>query len=168
MRILTDDNERAILASYSKGKRVLEIGSYDGGSAIAMAREADSVYCIDPFQEDTAGTEGRINPSVFQFLKNTEPIANIFLLNGRSIDILPILGRSTFGFIFVDGSHHEKAATYDLVLAQRLIIPGGAVAVHDCNWPGVRYAIDERLTESRGWSQVENYGGRLGVWRCRR
>lgn len=168
MRILTDENERAILTSYADGKVVLEIGSYDGGSAIAMAQKANAVYCVDPFQEDTAGTEGRIAPSVFQFLKNTEPVANIFLLHGRSIDLLPLLKRSTFGFIFVDGSHHQKAATYDLIMAQRLIIPGGAVAVHDANWPGVRAAIDEVLTDHRGWTQTENYGGRLGVWRCRR
>lgn len=159
LRPFTTDKEQEILCKYAKNARVLEIGSYDGASAIAMAKVADSVYCIDPFIEDAAVNQN-IKPSISKFLINTLSIKNIHLLHGTNIEILPLLKPNHFGMVFVDGSHTYENASYDIIYARFLATE--TIAVHDCNWPGVSRAIQSLLGNH---DLIENYEDVLKIWR---
>lgn len=173
-RALTTKEEHEILCKYAKEKMVLEIGSYDGASAIAMSRVARAVHCVDPFREDE-GTLGKIGPSAFRFINATEEIKNIVLHKGRSIDVLPLFRDDKFGFVFVDGSHAYKNARLDIGFAIALL--GGVIrarglhkgerehgcfAVHDWEWPSVNEAL---MDYKHHFEIIEQYAGRLVVCR---
>lgn len=159
IRPFTTEVERSILCKYAKDATVLEIGSYDGASAIAMASVAQVVYCIDPFLEDKAVNQD-IKPSISKFLINTLRIKNIHLLHGTNMEILPLLRPNKFGMVFVDGSHTYENASYDLVYARLLATE--TIAAHDCNWPGVARAVQELMGNH---DLIENYEDVLKVWR---
>ena len=152
MRELTAPSEQALLQQYGNGI-ALEIGSYDGASAIALAKVCQSVHCVDPFLEDP-GTIGGVAPSVEQFLRNTGKYSNIHLHHGRSIEILSMFRSGLFDFAFVDGAHFFMAALWDILNCIRLVKTGGHIAVHDTDWPEVWRAIKT--------SNLEEYAPKVG------
>lgn len=161
-RPFTSKEEQEILCRYAKGGTVLEIGSYDGASAMAMAKVAERVYCLDPFLEDPAVNQN-IYPSIAKFLINTIPYGNINLFFGTNREILPLLRPNAFTFVFVDGSHTYENALFDIYYAK--ILAREYLAIHDCNWPGVKRAIETTLPDGRSRFLVENYQNVLKVWR---
>lgn len=139
MRELTSEPEQALLQRYASGI-ALEIGSYDGASAIALSAECQSVHCVDPFLEDP-GTQGAVGPSVEQFIKHTAKYGNIHLHYGKSVDILPMFRNQQFDFAFVDGAHFFMAALFDILSCIRLVRTGGHIAIHDTDWTDVANAM---------------------------
>lgn len=165
IRSLTSPEEQEILRKYASGRMVLEIGSYDGASALAMSEVAKKVHCVDPFREDR-GTVGKIGPSVFRFINATDDRDNIILHKGRSIDVLPFFKDHSFGFVFIDGSHAEEAASFDIGSAIRIIGHKGGrhIALHDFRWPSVFKALGGFMH----WLEVEEkFLDRLIVCRVR-
>jgi predicted O-methyltransferase YrrM len=70
-----------------------------------------------------------------------------------------------YRLIFVDGAHDYPTCANDLRQAQRLLSPGGALAVDDVHptFPGVQRAVKEVLH-----NDLEREIGKIGVWRCPR
>ena len=120
--------ETAELRRLAAGKRVLEIGSGYGYSAIAMAQVAECVTAIDPHA-------GELPDSLTVMLDNLvlyDVADKVTIVREYSQTALPdLLARGhRYGFVFIDGNHGEQVEN-DVNLSRRLLEPGGCFAVHD-------------------------------------
>jgi len=75
---------------------------------------------------------------------------NLVLITGTSRQLpLMIRPRSVDG-VFIDGDHSYAGCSFDLRLADRLLLPSGVLLVHDYNKPNHAYvvnAVDDFLSE---------------------
>lgn len=134
--------EVARLVELAEGRTVLEVGTYLGHSAVAMASGATIVHTVDWHRGDAhAGDE----ETVHQYLGNLATwdvrdrvVAHI----GRIEDVLPVLRPGSFDFAFHDAYHATDAVLRDIGLIWPLMAPGSLVAFHDYGLFGVREAVD--------------------------
>jgi len=125
---------------------VLELGTAYGESAMAMAKTADLVHCVDHFRGDKHFGE---RDTLRAFLDNTRSIRNIIVHIGAFEDVLPVFRPQTFGLVFLDGYHTYEQARWDIELAESLVAGNGWFAFHDYTIKntdfGVGRAVDERF-----------------------
>lgn len=146
--------EGRALYELSRGKRVLEIGSYCGKSTICIAQGAASVTCIDPF--DGRGTP-RPKDTHARFVANLME----FGVRGKVTEVIGTTADAgcrwpPFEVVFIDGDHDEDNVAADIEFAERVLAPGGLIVCHDyrrhpndgsLGWdPGVTMAVDDYLT----------------------
>jgi len=131
--------------------RILEIGSWAGGSAITWADAIKkfnggqgSVICVDPWIRYNLGGEGGTYDVMDQALKRGE-IIHLFLHNirasghedivrlirARSDEILPLFRPNQFDLVFVDGEHTYQQVLKDLENAAPLLRDGGILCGDD-------------------------------------
>lgn len=128
----------------SKAPRVLEIGSWEGRSAVflltTLCATSGEIVCIDHF--DLMGTaEGR---------ERYRKFAHNLALTGRPARVLPQFSvpalctllqeemnkdhEAGFDWIYIDGSHRSDDTLLDAELAWRLARPGCIFIFDDYNW----------------------------------
>ena len=136
-----------------KIKRALEIGSFEGASAIwllDMFPEA-KITCIDTFSPGFDDVTGEYEQ---RFDRNmAEYGSRVTKLKGRSQDVLKTFSkRSRFDFIYIDGHHSYEAVKEDIALAYPLLASGGIMILDDYDNKdfGVKKAVDEFLEETSG------------------
>jgi predicted O-methyltransferase YrrM len=127
------EEEGTELARLASGRLVLEIGSYCGRSTVAMAATAKAIFSIDPHDSSTTEPHPPIQ-TLETFQRNIAGLPVIHVL-GRVEQIEPYLVPASFDMVFVDGDHRLKACLRDLAIAERVLRPGGVIAVHDYNTP---------------------------------
>lgn len=129
----------------SKAPRVLEIGSWEGRSAVflltTLCATSGELVCIDHF--DLMGTaEGR---------ERYRKLTHNLTLTGRPARVLPQFSvpalctllreemnkdhEAGFDWIYIDGSHRSDDTLLDAELAWRLARPGCIFIFDDYNWP---------------------------------
>jgi predicted O-methyltransferase YrrM len=126
----------------------LEVGVYEAGSAAWLLENVlqhpESSYTgIDPYRSFRRKRE--------EAIARLRPFGErVRLILRPSFDVLPTLPPATFDVIHVDGDHAPLAAFADMVLAWRLLKPGGLLACDDLmheKRPVVKPAFDAfRLT----------------------
>src|SRR5581483_5767799 len=151
------DAEAAKLRELTTGKRVLEIGSAYGFSAVTMALTAEHVTAVDPHcnllpevfpNQDRGPHAGRDSLAEMQAnLKAYGVEDRVTIVQARSEDVLPWLreDEARFGLIFIDGDHSEAAVLHDARNALFLLEADGVLACHDYgedSCPGVQAALD--------------------------
>jgi predicted O-methyltransferase YrrM len=124
---LTEEEGRC-LARLAAGKRVLEIGSFEGRSTICMAQTAARVDCIDP-------CDGRGTPDRQEHLAAWRRNMRRFNLGakmhvGTTEEVAPDLDPG-YDLVFIDGAHDLDNVRVDVREAKRLLAPGGLIAFHD-------------------------------------
>lgn len=178
-------SEVAILAqaasSVPPGSEIIEIGTFDGRTALNLAVNAPEgvvIATLDlPANQPTAF---RIEASERQYvekprsgdrLRSCHPrwrdaAGRVVQLFGDSAtyDWSPHYGRA--GLVFVDGSHTYDYARGDSETAMRLVRPRGVVLWHDYGvWPGVTRALEELEAGRRlGLKHIRSTG--LVFWRA--
>jgi GT2 family glycosyltransferase/SAM-dependent methyltransferase/tetratricopeptide (TPR) repeat protein len=133
--------------------RILEVGSWAGGSAItwadALKRYAGGgdVLCVDPWKPYFTMAE-RPDVPVYRRMADAlerDAIYDLFLhnvkaaghddivrpLRGPSTEVLPTLPPGDFDIVFVDGDHSYRAVYADLKAAQELVREGGILCGDD-------------------------------------
>ena len=134
---------------------VLEVGSYEGGSALmfshAIAKHCEHggmVMCVDPWlpylpEEDVNSNEmcGRMEAAlksgeVFKrFCENItfgDPQAKIKFQLGSLPTVLPTLGpEEQFDLIYIDGSHAYQDVRKDILIAKPFVKVGGLLCGDD-------------------------------------
>ncbi|MDD2898959.1 MAG: class I SAM-dependent methyltransferase [Desulfuromonadaceae bacterium] len=151
--------------------RILEIGSYQGGSTLAMghaiAGTEVELYCLDPWsnyldQGDFADFEySKISDDfriINNFIKNTAFIGdNLRMLRGKTNAFAELLAGKDFDFIFIDGAHDYDSIRFDIKVAFSALRPGGFVCGHDYHSEGhgVVRAVNELIS---GAPSIENFG----------
>lgn len=135
-------------------RTVVEIGSYLGASALALAtglqqagnRQA-RVHCIDTW-ENFGMSEGP-RDTFAAFTAHTAAHAqHIVAVRGWSTDVAPALlaevGR--IDLLFVDGDHSYDGVLADWNIFGPALAPGAAVAFHDIGWAeGVQRVVHEEV-----------------------
>lgn len=140
-RLSVTDEEAAILATYTEGKDVLEIGTGLGVSTRGLASTARAVYTID------------IDPWVQE---NIWPTLPDNVVGAASVEHF---GAALVDVAFIDGDHSTEATERDIATAMSMLRPkpGSAILLHDTSATNVRAAC-----KHSGWKYLETTHG-VGV-----
>lgn len=151
---LTIEEGRA-LYNAADGREAVEFGTAGGRATVCLAQAAKYVLTVD-VQDQRAAAEW-----VQRFVVADH-------VEFRRGDVAERLGEGgeRFGLAFVDTEPDAASVRRDLVLALRVLEPGGLVAVHDYpdpGWPAVRAVVDE-FAGRLGWTRITQIDY-LGVFR---
>lgn len=164
-----DPNEILILAAivkHIKAKKVVEIGTYDGNTALNIAAnmpDNGKVITIDMPQEWETGTKIKIPKNYvnvnnaegkrvivgnqYHNTKENKKIKQIFC-DSAKLDWKTLNG--PFDMVFIDGCHHYKYVKHDTKMALRNLKSGGVIVWHDYGAvPDVSKAVDELKSKIR-------------------
>ena len=142
----------------------LEVGSYEGNSAIFIANNFHNanIYCVDSWektneyehQKDFFDVEKNFDQNTLNF-KNIHKIkmsSNEFFLNNKK----------KFDVIYIDGYHHASQVYQDCVNAWKNLKKNGYLICDDYIWNFYEnikenpcYAINKFLLEINGYFKVE-------------
>ena len=129
-------------------KDFLEIGSYEGRSAVWMAEnfaeDGARILCVDTWQGGEEHANEDMKEVEFRFDYNIAtsharfPDRRIEKRKRSSYVALTSLAATTdtFDFIYLDGSHVAKDVLTDACLAWPLLKPGGVMVFDDYLWGG--------------------------------
>ena len=125
--------------------RILEIGSYEGRSAVFFLNyfRRSTITCVDPW--DVTNLEPdllKLYPSAeaeyleaeARFDRNLAAFApRVAKIVAKTADVLPELGvrGESFDLIYVDGEHKSVSAYRDCMLAWPLLKPDGILIIDD-------------------------------------
>lgn len=123
----------ALLVRLIGAKRILEVGTYTGYSALAMALalpDDGHILCCDLSKEwtDIARRYWRqagVDDKVELYLRPAVDTLNVLILNHLE---------SSYDFIFIDADKENYALYYEKCL--QLLRPGGLIAVDNVLWNG--------------------------------
>ena len=113
--------------------RILEIGSYEGRSALwfldnVLSHPTAMLVCVDvflnPFLEARFDHNVRVSGSAIKVTK----------MKGLSEALIPQLPPESFDLIYVDGGHRTINVLMDGVLAWERLTPGGLIIFDDYLW----------------------------------
>ena len=149
----------AMVRSLPDHGRIVEIGVWQGRSALAMAEACRGtgkrVFAIDPWEDWSERGVKKSGCLKDLGLTSFEEVHNNFLRNCRRLKarpwVVPIRARSLdaardwpYGpvmMIFIDGDHSYDAVTADLNAWFPLVAVGGLICGDDWTWESVRAAV---------------------------
>lgn len=158
------------LAAYLGAGCIVEIGSWRGKSAIALALGArlqpperrPMVYCVEPHAEFVGIYGGRFGPddrkAFFAALLQADCADGVGLVNLPS-EAAAKAWAQPIGLLFVDGDHSIAGVEADIAAWSRFLVDGGYIAFDDAldEAAGPAHAI-ARLTESGAFKHVRAVG----------
>jgi predicted O-methyltransferase YrrM len=114
--------------------RILEIGCFEGRATCWLLENvatapAARITCVDL----------SVNRAFWPNVSASKGKSKVDLKIGLSRDILPKLKRSSFDFIYIDGSHWTIEVLEDAVAAFRLAKVGAIIAFDDYRWDDPLY-----------------------------
>jgi predicted O-methyltransferase YrrM len=126
-----------------KPANTLEIGFCTGASGLAILKALEdnglgTHYAVDPFQTSYAGNMGGKN------VKKEKPDHRL-----RFFETFPERASSELPrvqFAFIDASHLFDLTLLDFVLVDKLLEPGGVLALHDAWLPAIKKVVRFALT----------------------
>ena len=146
------------LSGRGESLRILEVGSWAGGSAVLWARSITRynngkgvVFCIDPWQPylggqnhslykkmDTALKKGTIVNLFYHNINYSGFGDKIIAIRGFSDDCLPALKNGQFDIVYIDGDHSYRSVVKDLTNAKSLCKENGILCGDDLElqYPG--------------------------------
>lgn len=155
--------------------KVLEIGSYEGRSAMwfltnLVTHPQARLVCIDSWADggsDPAYGHLRMSQIEARFDRNTAPHSTR-LLKWKSYSTRALancIDRGvTFDLIYVDGCHEQTQAAADIVMGFEVLVPGGILIVDDINHPHYGLGtVFERWVHERSGSLTVLHRGVQGI-----
>jgi len=158
------------LASQCSNGAIVEIGSWRGKSAVAMAYGVKTrpeagrapIYCIEPHAVYTGFYGGRFDPQdrgeFYKAMLKAECTDVVALVNLKSVDAakawsLPI------GLLFIDGDHSKEGVAADVAAWTPFVITGGIIAFDDAaDTNAGPCAAIARMLKSGGYERVGQTG----------
>lgn len=125
---------------------ILEVGSYQGRSTIALALDAQTpVFAVDPHDVSVGdsfpfGDEDRA--ALMANLVKAGVAWKVRLLDIQSAFAARCFPHS-IGLLFIDGAHSYEGVKADIEAWLPHVVEGGYVAFHDSNAPQIQQAITE-------------------------
>ncbi len=134
--------------------KILEIGSWAGGSAITFGKYINSqnggrglIVCVDawepylrdidtgkrsgPYKEMNLATNKNRILTLFLYNIKAAGLSNIVIpIKGFSKNVIPLLGEK-FDYAFIDGSHYYEDVIQDIKMVIPLIKDGGVISGDD-------------------------------------
>lgn len=141
--------EKHLVPLAGKAISLLEIGSYEGRSAVwflehVLTHPKAKITCVDTFKGDSQQVGMGVSQENIKerFLDNTRAYEDkVTAIQGRSHDILKTL-KQDYDIVYVDGSHYQTDVLEDMVLAFDVLKPGGIMV---CDDYGMTYETEELL-----------------------
>lgn len=126
----------SMLTRMVRPRRVLEIGTFSGYSALCMARAMEAGGEVVSFEINDE-QEDFTRP----WLEGAPYAARVRMVIGDVLELLPRMGL-TFDMAFIDGNKRQYCDYYELTL--RHLRPGGFIAADNTLWDGhiVEHAYD--------------------------
>jgi len=140
----------ALLSSLLKPKRILEIGTYTGYSALCLAEglpDDGKLITIDVNEELQARVQGYFNDSSYK--------GQIEYHIGDATELIPTLS-DTWDLVFIDADKKNYLNYYDLVIER--MNPGGIILADNILWSGK--VIDE-AAQDRETVLLRQYNERI-------
>jgi len=119
-------------------RRVLEIGTYTGYSALCLAEGMPRDAHLD-----TIEINDELEDKIMRFFKASQYAQNITLHMGDAISIIPELPY-VYDAVFIDGNKRHYIAYYDTVFPK--VAQGGYIFVDNTLWDG--HVIDETVDKN--------------------
>lgn len=188
-RAMHTDAEAELLRGFASGRRcVVELGVYEGASAIALARALGpdaELHLVDPFVDESGwsmlpgwhGTPRATMAAVRRARRHGGPRVRWHV--ARSQDVGRAWAGPAVDLVFVDGDHSPAGCREDWDVWHPHVAPGGVVAFHDARWevpggrgsPGPTGVVAELFLESEppaGWRLVAEVDSIVAVRRSDR
>jgi len=160
-RMLSGHFQGRLLSMFSnmiKPKRVLEIGTYTGYSALCLAEgllDNGKLFTIDINEE--------LEDRVRQYFKESEFNDKIRFLIGDAVSIIPDL-KEIWDLVFIDADKKNYTTYFDLVISA--VKPGGYIIADNVLWSGKvidDQCNDEDTTALRNFNDTLMSDSRLEV-----
>jgi predicted O-methyltransferase YrrM len=126
---LLPDRER-LLELMPKGATVAEVGVADGtfSKMILEKTRPSRLILIDAWHTTRYAPDERMVREAFE----TPDLAQVVdIRKGLSTDVLSTFPDASFDWIYIDTNHAYETTRDELLLAQRLVKPGGRILGHD-------------------------------------
>jgi predicted O-methyltransferase YrrM len=129
------------VCAISKGKNVLEIGTFKGATTFNLAKNANKVITVDCGVNGTPDNYGYYTVGEYFINKGFSNIEQV-LCKSQDFDFKSY--KDYFDFIIVDGAHTYELCKIDILNAVECVKDGGIVYIDDYpNWEGVVKAVHE-------------------------
>jgi|SRR5882724_6608746 len=166
------------IAKCIKAGKALEIGTYDGNTALILAAnlapEGDVVTVDLPPSFDPQNQDSLIYPDIELNLTPRDQLGRQYQGHRLSARIRQVYGDSAkldwnafggpFDLIFIDGCHSEAYVRSDSQNALKQLSPGGVIVWHDyCTYPDVSKIVDQLAREIAGMRVFALEGTRLAI-----
>ena len=119
-----------ILVQISGAKRILELGTFTGYSALCMAAGLEEGAIID-----TCEVDDELEPLAQSFFDRSPHGYKIRLHIGSALEIAPSLGKQ-FDMVFIDGDKREYPAYYNMLMDKGLVHSGSIMLADNILWYG--------------------------------
>jgi hypothetical protein len=138
------------------GGKVVEVGCWKGCSLcyllgkVGMSGKVVTVVGVDAFQGSIGETplqwEASQNDIEAECRRNCSRVGVPFtLIRSDSAEAASRFEDKSLDFVFIDACHEEDFVVRDIRAWLPKVKPGGLLAGHDINWPGVRRAVTKEL-----------------------
>ncbi|MFM7079663.1 MAG: O-methyltransferase [Bacteroidota bacterium] len=130
-RMLSGHMQGRILSMFARmlqPKRILEIGTYTGYSALCLTEGLSTdgkLYTIDINDE--------LEPMTKRYFAQSPYHSQIIAMLGNAVELVPTL-HETFDLVFIDADKENYATYFDLVLDK--LRPGGIIIADNVLWSG--------------------------------
>ncbi len=139
-------SEMEKLSELSANKECLEVGSFKGLSAYAIAIGCKHLWCVDTFKANSAGqVQHEEFTTLDDFKAAISRFNNVNYLMMTSLQASCTL-KDEFDFVFLDAMHTYEDVKEDIQRWWPRVRSGGIMAFHDYghwDFPGVKKAVDE-------------------------
>ena len=119
-----------MLVRMIRPKRVLEIGTFTGYSALSMAAGLDADSLID-----TCEVDDELEEMILSFFDRSEHRSKIRLHIGSALETVPALGE-VYDMVFIDGDKREYPAYYDMLMDGGYVRSGSIMLADNILWYG--------------------------------
>lgn len=138
--------ELAVVAGGAKA-RIMEIGTYTGRTALAMARSGAEVVCVDTWEDERLQLifEANVRRGVGAGLLKEDQVAAHRGTSSRAANSGIWIGSSPYDMVYIDSIHTAEHVYQDITEWLPHLRAGGIMAGHDINTPtmvgGIRRAM---------------------------
>jgi predicted O-methyltransferase YrrM len=169
----TADEAAALARLAAVADRVVELGVYEGASAVVLCRAmkaGSELHLVDPFADPEGHAlrvGARATPTATRLAVGRARSAvgpTLIWHIARSQDLGRSWAQGPVDLVFIDGDHTFEGCREDFELWQRRLSAGGAIALHDarqgrpdgCGLPGPTSVVDQLVRgDQSAWSIVE-------------
>lgn len=130
------------LVKMIRPKRILEIGTFTGYSAICMSEGLDADGKIYTFE-----VEDELEDFTRKWIDGSEHGSKIVFTIGNALEIVPMLGEK-FDMVFIDGNKREYIEYYEMALKH--LSPGGWILADNTLWDGHVIEPDRKDAQTNG------------------
>ncbi len=146
----------AAVARVDGGGTMVEVGSFVGDSMSHLARAAQAsgkrikLFAVDSWRDQEVA--GRVYRGEFLQAKFNAKLsaagvlADVTPIRSDSAEAANLFPDASVDFVWIDADHTDTGVSRDIVAWMPKVKPGGTLAGHDYQEPGVRAAVDRILS----------------------